>query len=108
MSSSEIKLYSSSSTSSYKSVSLFVSVVLARTKTGNAWAKINQIKVPIFGQDFELFFDFIKTFCNLYIPMSGGEQVIVFKSSMYVALLKLSIQQFLLDSNRILFELGLV
>ena len=40
--------------------------------------------------------------------MSGGEQVIVFKSSMYVALLKLSIQQFLLDSNRILFELGLV
>ena len=106
MSSSEIKLYSSSSTSSYKSVSLFVSE--ARTKTGNAWAKINQIKVPIFGQDFELFFDFIKTFCNLYIPMSGGEQVIVFKSSMYVALLKLSIQQFLLDSNRILFELGLV
>ena len=80
VSSSEIKLYSSSS---YKSVSLFVSE--ARTKTGNVWAKINQIKVPIFGQDFGIFFDFIKTFCNLYIPMSGGEQVIVFKSSMYVA-----------------------
>ena len=102
MSSSEIKLYSSSS---YKSVSLFVSE--ARTKTGNAWAKINQIKVPIFGQDFELFFDFIKTFCNLYIPMSGGEQVIVFKSSMCVGA-KIVYSTVLLDSNRILFELGLV
>ena len=65
-------------------------------------------KSPFLGKTLGYFFDFIKTFCNLYIPMSGGEQVIVFKSSMYVALLKLSIQQFLLDSNRILFELGLV